>query len=157
MVKLLMLLLPFLFVNDSVPTINFNEFEKRVINPENDTLYVVNFWATWCKPCVAELPFFENQFTKIQDKPVRILMASLDFKNQIDRLEKFRNDRNMNNEVFLLDTGNSDDWITKVYPFWGGAIPATAFYKSGKMRYFHDAEFTGPELDSTITAQLNKK
>ena len=154
---MLILILPFFFWSDSVPSINFNEFEKKVLRAENDTLYVVNFWATWCKPCVAELPFFESAFTKNEGKPVRILMLSLDFKSQIDRLDKFRNDRNMKNEVFLLDAGNPNDWINRVYIHWGGAIPATAFYRAGKMRYFHDGEFNGPQLDSTITAQLKAK
>ncbi len=157
MIKILLLSVVSLFAAGIIPVKNFDQFQAAVLHPENDTLYVVNFWATWCKPCVAEMPFFEEELSKIGDKPVKILLASLDFKSQMDRLEKFRAEHNLKNEVFLLDAGNPNEWIDKIYRHWGGAIPATVFYRSGKMVYFHDGEFTGPQLDSTITAQLKIK
>ena len=62
-----------------VVTINFNQLHSIVIRPDNDTLYVVNFWATWCKPCVEEIPFFEGSLKHFADKKVKILLVSLDF------------------------------------------------------------------------------
>ena len=62
----------------------------------SDTLYVVNFWATWCKPCVAELPHFEELYEKYKDQKVKVLLVSLDFKNQVaSRLAPFMRERNL--------------------------------------------------------------
>ena len=56
----------------------FSELES-LFQFENDTTYVINFWATWCKPCIEELPYFESLHKKYQDKKVRVVLVSLDF------------------------------------------------------------------------------
>src|SRR5688572_595506 len=52
---------------------------KPFLNADNDTTYIVNFWATWCKPCVEELPHFEQLYQEYKDKKVRLILVSLDF------------------------------------------------------------------------------
>jgi thiol-disulfide isomerase/thioredoxin len=43
-----------------IESLTLLQLQTKAIQPENDTLYIVNFWATWCGPCVAELPYFEQ-------------------------------------------------------------------------------------------------
>ncbi|MFT5167540.1 MAG: thiol-disulfide isomerase/thioredoxin, partial [Saprospiraceae bacterium] len=65
----------------------YDNFEALVplFEKQNDTTYVINFWATWCKPCVAELPYFEELHNRYKGKKVKVLLISLDFPNQIEK------------------------------------------------------------------------
>ena len=53
-----------------IPVIeDFATLEARMNQP-TDTLIVYNFWATWCRPCVAELPYFEKLNQEYAEKKV---------------------------------------------------------------------------------------
>jgi thiol-disulfide isomerase/thioredoxin len=114
----------------------------------NDTSYVINFWATWCKPCVKELPYFEKLNRKYEDKKVRVILISLDFKRNLDsHLISFIRKNNIQSEVVLLDEPDYNSWINDVSSEWSGAIPATVFIKgSSGIKNFHEKEFTYDEL-----------
>lgn len=119
----------------------------------NDTTYIVNFWATWCKPCVKELPYFVELGKKYASQPVRILLISLDFPAQLQsRLVPFVEEREIKPLVAVLLDGKYNDWIDRVSPEWSGAIPATLFYR-GKGRHFvgeavHSLEELEQELNT---------
>ena len=49
-------------------------------NADSDTVYVLNFWATWCAPCVEELPSFEKLNKAYAGKPVKEVLINTDFK-----------------------------------------------------------------------------
>lgn len=149
--QLLFLLLP----AEPVQEVTLEQFQTRVIQYDNDTLYVVNFWATWCKPCVAELPYFEAAGEKYKSQKVKVLLVSLDFIRDKQKLEKFVLERTIKNEVMLLNAGNPNLWIDKIEPEWGGAIPATILYRKGEKLFFREGEFQQTELDSLIQTKLN--
>lgn len=120
----------------------FDEFEKDFLTQRNnDTTYIVNFWATWCVPCVKELPYFEEIKTKYASEKVKICLVSLDFKESIEsRLIPFMAKKNITNKVVLLADGKTNSWIDKVDPSWSGAIPITLFLK-GKEKDFYEKEY----------------
>ncbi len=122
--------------------------EKTVKN--NDTLYVVNFWATWCKPCVAEMPYFELASKKFTNKKVKVVFVSLNYPREIAAVDKFVKDKNITADCYLLNAGNPNIWIDKIEKEWGGSIPATIMYKGGKKVFFREGDFTAAELDSII-------
>ncbi len=108
---------------------------------DNDTTYVINFWATWCKPCVEELPYFEKLATETANQPVKIVMVSLDFAKEVrGKLLDFVTNRPLDLPVIALVDGRYNDWIDRVDPQWGGAIPITVVYK-GKKRIFKEDQF----------------
>jgi thiol-disulfide isomerase/thioredoxin len=51
---------------------------------KSDTTYVINFWATWCKPCVEEIPHFEKLYATYKNQKVKVIMVSCDFKKQLE-------------------------------------------------------------------------
>ena len=109
-----------------------DDLTKRIYN-SSDTTYVVNFWATWCKPCVAELPEFEKLHNESKDKKIKVLMVSMDFKEEINKkLKDFLNKNNYTFDVVLLDEINGNDFINKISESWSGAIPATLITKNNK-------------------------
>ncbi len=118
---------------------------------ENDTTYVINFWATWCKPCVEELPYFIEQSKALQGEPVRFILVSLDFPNQVSsRLLPFVEERSIQPLVAVLLDGKYNDWIDQVSPEWGGAIPATLIYKGGQRHFLGQAVHSREELQEAI-------
>src|SRR4051812_44192108 len=91
--RAILIILSFLFCGYSyseTPVYDFSYFQKRV-QQKNDTLYVVNFWATWCKPCVEELPYFQKAFQAFQSQPVKIILVSMDMKKQGVQVQEFLN------------------------------------------------------------------
>ncbi|MEL6867056.1 MAG: TlpA family protein disulfide reductase [Bacteroidota bacterium] len=134
---------------------NFEELEP-IFHKKTDTTYIINFWATWCKPCVAELPYFEALTATYKNEKVKVILVSLDFKKQIEtKLIPFLQKHNLQSEVLVLYDPNANTWINKVSPEWSGAIPATVIYNQQK-REFHEAVFDDFEqLNSIIKTFLN--
>ena len=116
----------------------YAELEKNEYgNFHPDTTYVVNFWATWCKPCVKELPYFERLSKEYEIKKVKVLLISLDFKTQIEtKLLPFIKENNILSKVVVLADGKENEWIDKVDPSWSGAIPITLMMKEGQRKFF---------------------
>lgn len=132
-----------------VQVVDFKQFQP-LLHIDNDTIYVVNFWATWCAPCIREVPYFEQLREEYKGEKLKIIMVSLDFSEDLDsRVIPFMRKHNMQNEVILLDDPQSNLWIPLVDEKWTGAIPATLIYGNG-FREFYPKEFTFSELDEIL-------
>jgi thiol-disulfide isomerase/thioredoxin len=141
--------------DNTLQKMNFQQFENH-LRRQSDTVYVVNFWASWCKPCCEELPAFEKITDKYAGKKVKVLLVSLDFPIQLEsRLLPYIQKNGIKSEVILLDDPNQNLWIDKVYPKWSGAIPFTQIYGKG-FRDSYERSFRFNELDSIINFKLNK-
>lgn len=129
---------------------------KYIFDYRNDTTYVINFWATWCKPCVAELPYFEQLNSEFEDKNVRVILVSLDFKKQIEsKLIPFIKKRNIQSEVMLLLDDKAVNWIDKVDESWSGAIPATIVYNKEYWQFFEGEFDSFEDLNQIVKPFLN--
>ncbi|MCF8372429.1 MAG: TlpA family protein disulfide reductase [Bacteroidales bacterium] len=148
MMKLLYTLLTlFLYLNSlgQIKEYNFQEFEP-LLHKQTDSIYVVNFWATWCSPCVAELPSFEKLNQNFKNQKVKVLLVSLDFpKHKESRLIPFVKKNNLQSEVIFLNDVNANAWINKVDPNWSGAIPFTVIYNAEQRKYY-ERSFNYEEL-----------
>jgi thiol-disulfide isomerase/thioredoxin len=134
-----------------------NDLLKRIHN-KSDTIYVVNFWATWCKPCVQELPDFENFNKQNKSTRVKIILVTMDFKEELDKkVIPFLEKNKYSSEVILLDEINGNDFIDKINKKWSGAIPATYFtYKNKKKEEFFEKKVNPELLNSTVNSFLTK-
>lgn len=138
-----------------VDVITLEQLQAKTIRQNNDSVYVVNFWATWCKPCVAELPYFEQAAKKFTDKKMKIILVSLDFLSQQKQVDQFVENNKIQTDVYLLQAGDPNIWINTIDTNWSGAIPATVIYKNGKKIFFREGDFsTQQELDSLIQTTL---
>jgi thiol-disulfide isomerase/thioredoxin len=137
-----------------IPTYSFADFDPKYLQQKNDTTYIVNFWATWCKPCIEELPAFEKINQEYSEQKVKVVLTSLDFP---ERLEKqvipFIKKYDLRSEVVLLDDPDANSWIPKVSEEWSGAIPATIIYNQHE-RVFYERSFTYDELNSELTSKF---
>lgn len=138
----------------TIPIYNFDGFEESYFEKNDGTVYVINFWATWCKPCVKELPAFEKLRETYKDKGVTVVLVSLDFPDKIaNGVIPFIEKHELKSEVILLDDPDANTWIPKVSEAWSGAIPATILVKNGE-KTFYERSFTFEELEAELTKLL---
>ena len=134
--------------NDSIPFpvyMSYREFEPHLLHA-NDTTYVLNFWATWCKPCLEELPLFEKLIPATANQSIKVLLVSMDFPKDIQKkLVPFVAERKLQRHVVALADMDYNAWIDKVSTEWDGAIPFTLVYnkekrvvKSGEMADYEE-------------------
>lgn len=116
-----------------------------------DQVLVYNFWATWCAPCVKELPLFErlNQ----DDKTVKITLVSMDIDldPNPEKVYKFIDRKKIQSRVVILDAVDPNSWIEKIDKNWSGALPATLIIntKTGVRKFVNEALKEG-ELEKLI-------
>ena len=134
-----------------VAVIKFPELQKRLARP-TDTTYVVNFWATWCGPCVKELPNFEQLRAANAGQKVKVLLVSLDYASQLDKkVRPFMKQHGLKSEVLLLNEPDPNEWIDKVDAKWSGALPFTLIFNNKtKQRTSFERELTFAELSAAL-------
>ena len=125
---------------------------EQVLSSKHDSVYVINFWATWCKPCIEELPYFEEAFHEFKKSNVRILLVSLDMASELERIViPFIQKKKMLAEIVLLDEPDPNSWIDRIEPSWTGSLPATIIFNNSlKKRSFQEKQLTKEELFSII-------
>jgi thiol-disulfide isomerase/thioredoxin len=140
-------------VVNQVRVLNFDQLEPS-LNLTNDTVYLVNFWATWCAPCIAELPAIQAVEKKYSDKKFKVLLVSLDMPGQLNsRLLPFVRSHQITSEVVLLDDPNQNRWIDRVDKQWSGEIPFTIIYGKN-FRDSYTQSFNFKTLDSIINRKI---
>ena len=110
-------------------------------NKKNDTIYVVNFWATFCKPCVAEIPDFIRICNKYKKQKVKLLLVSLDLPDYYPaKIAAFAKKKNFNTPIAWLNETNADIFCPMIDKKWSGAIPATIIVnsKTGYRKFVED-------------------
>jgi len=125
-------------------------------NNTSDTVYVLNFWATWCGPCVAELPEFEKLNENYKDKNVQVVLISTDFKRNLENeVKSFVEEKKLKSRVVFLNEPRANDYINLVNPDWSGAIPATLIIANNKgYQRFFEKKLSYEELEAAIKAAL---
>ncbi|WP_420582270.1 TlpA disulfide reductase family protein [Reichenbachiella sp.] len=132
----------------SIEVIKYPELAK-LINTPTEKHKVINFWATWCRPCIKELPQFLELYEKYNEENLELSLVSFDFVEELEnKLKPFVEKKNIKAKVYLLDETDYNAFIDKVDPSWSGAIPATLFVAKGNSkRRFIEKEFSENELE----------
>jgi len=139
-----------------VTVVNFNKLET-IIKKNDNKLYVVNFWATWCRPCVMELPEFMEVNKMYHDNPnFKMILVSLDLAKEVETLvQPFLLKNKMDVDVYLLDDNKRMNiWIPLIDSKWNGSIPATVFYRNGEKLEFKESKMEKKELVKIISKYL---
>ena len=120
-----------------------------------DTVYIINFWATWCMPCFQELPEFNELYDRYKDKPVKIIMVSLDTKDAYPyKLEGFLRKKKVSGEVVWLMDGDPNVFIPKIDESWQGSIPATLVIQPGHYRRFVEGQVSAGQIIGLVDGVL---
>jgi thiol-disulfide isomerase/thioredoxin len=138
----------------SAEIINAPDLEKLIAEKSGD-IHIINFWATWCAPCVKEIPLFEK--LTAEGRPnvkVTLVSLDLDLDPNPEKVYKFVARKKIRSRVVLLDAADPNSWIDKIENTWSGALPATLVinHKTGKRKFIGKA-IEEEELDK-ILAEL---
>jgi thiol-disulfide isomerase/thioredoxin len=123
---------------------------QKILNTKSDQIQVINFWATWCAPCIKELPLLEK-INAQKDLNAKITLINLDYADKLGKVNEFMIQKNIQSDVLLLDDIDYNGWIDKVDKSWSGAIPATLIFnpRTGKRKFVEKALKEG-ELENLI-------
>ena len=121
---------------ETIEVVDFDGLYSK-IDLSVDKTYVINFWATWCAPCVKELPYFEDINKEFKDKNTEVILVSLDFPSQIEsKLKPYLKKNKIKSKVILLDDSKMNTWVPKVSEQWDGGIPATLIVNSSNYTFY---------------------
>jgi thiol-disulfide isomerase/thioredoxin len=158
--KLLLLVIVLFLVQilgaQQIKSIKITDLEKTVA--ESKTPLIVNFWATYCVPCVEEIPFFQEEVKKQKANGVQLLLVSLDLKSYYpQKIKSFATSRKFTAPILWLNETNADYFCPKVDPKWSGVIPATLFINNSTgYRKFYEEPLSRETLKKEIMAILGK-
>lgn len=137
--------------SQEVEVLKFPDLQKKILTADAP-LTVFNFWATWCGPCVKEIPFFEEYTDNDQ---VKVYLVSLDFPDHLDKVKAFVEKKNLKSNILHLHETDANSYMQKVHKEWTGAIPATLFVDEWGKTYFHEGEMSKEQLTEKINTYLN--
>lgn len=155
MIKACLILLIFVFnsatlFGQQASIIKLSQLQS-LIEEKTDQIKVINFWATWCAPCVKELPLFESLNRSRKDVTVTLVSMDIDLDPNPEKIYKFIDRKKVQSKVLILDERDPDSWINKIDKNWSGALPATLVLNSatGK-RKFVEKEMHEGDLEKLI-------
>lgn len=121
-----------------------------------DTIYIVNFWATWCTPCVKELPVFNSLSKRYEGKAVKIILMSFDFKEAYpETLRQFIKKKGLQPEVVWMNETSADTFIPNIDERWHGALPATLVISAkNKIKHLWEGTVTEKGITDIVDKQL---
>ncbi len=133
---LLFFCISFFSFSQKVNLITIDQLNDRV-KKGGDTTYIINFWATWCAPCIKEMPSFEKFAQAFKAEKVKLLFISVNFISELNNyVLPFVKAKKIQSEIFLLDEKDPQEYIDRIDSSWSGAIPSTLFIKNGNHTFF---------------------
>lgn len=141
---------------DAQQVLRVKATDVEKIIAESKTPLIVNMWATWCVPCIEELPYFLEELKDHKKDGLQLILVSLDFKESFpETINKFIDKRKIKTTVLWLDETDADYFCPRIDPKWSGAIPATLFINNKKSyRKFIEEQISHDELKKEIKAIL---
>ncbi len=124
---------------------------------KSDSVLVINFWATFCKPCNEEIPYFQTIVNEYKDQKVKLLLVSLDLKDEYpNKIKAFAEKNNYTNQIVWLNETNADYFCPKVDKAWMGGIPSTLLInpKTGYRKFF-EQQLKPEEFEKELKKAIN--
>ncbi|MBO9631922.1 MAG: TlpA family protein disulfide reductase [Chitinophagaceae bacterium] len=149
-ILLFFIIIGFTGFSQSIRKVKIDELISYI--DSSDHPLVISFWATWCAPCVEEIPWLQAGVEKFKNEKVELLLVSLDFDKEYPKgLKDFLQKKNFRASFFWLDESNADQFCPKVDEKWSGGIPATLFInKQTGYRKFFERQLTDRQVEPEI-------
>lgn len=123
--------------NNNIPVVDEVWLKDR-IEKRNGKILFVNFWATWCQPCVEEFPDLVKIYNEFKNSDFEFLSVSVDLASEIEtKVKPFLSEQKADFNVVVIEEKRSEQVINLINPEWNGAVPVTVIYdKDGEMKEF---------------------
>jgi thiol-disulfide isomerase/thioredoxin len=123
---------------------------------KSDSILVINFWATFCVPCVEEIPYLQSISNKYKDQKVKLLLVSLDLPSFYpNKIKTFDNEHEVNSEVVWFNETNANYFCPAIDKSWSGVIPATIFInKKTGYKKFIEEQMTPEQFEAELKKAL---
>lgn len=152
---IILLAIHFFATAQEIPKWKIEQLEAYIKNANKPI--IVNFWATFCKPCIEELPYFQRLANKYKSSGIELLLVSLDLPEAYDKIRPFASKRDITAPIVYLDETNADKFCPKVDESWSGSIPASLFFNPiTGYRAFFENELSEKEVEAQIGATIKK-
>jgi len=123
----------------------------RLAKNETDKLLVVNLWATWCGPCVAEMPEFVTMNRMYRKRNFQMITISLDQPEQQDAALKLLKENHASTTNYISAITNTDKFADTLDKEWRGPLPHTILIApGGKIIYRHTNAIDPTEVRKAI-------
>jgi thiol-disulfide isomerase/thioredoxin len=138
----------------TIKKIKITDLEQTIA--QSDHPLIVNFWATFCVPCVKEIPYFQSTVAHYQGEQVELILVSLDLPDYYPaKIASFAKGRGFTARMVWLDETNADYFCPRVDPRWMGGIPSSLFINNKThYRRFFDRQLTEPQVNLEIKKML---
>lgn len=137
-----------------IKKVKITDIEKIIA--ESKTPLIINFWATWCKPCLEEMPYFQEEAANHAGDSLKLILVSVDFQEEFPAgIKATAERRKITMPIFWLDETNADYFCPKIDPKWSGSVPATLLINNTTgYRKFFEEELSRDKLKKEIMAIL---
>ena len=159
LIVIALLVFVFAFTNanaQSIPKWKLNDLKTAISKAEKPTIF--NFWATFCKPCVAEIPYFQQLTKKYEKEGVELVLISLDLSEAYPKqISSFATKYKFTSPIKFLAETNADLFCPAVDASWSGVIPASLFVnnKTG-YRKFYEEQLGRQKFEQEVQAMIKK-
>jgi thiol-disulfide isomerase/thioredoxin len=105
---------------------------KKAIAGQRGKVVLVNFWATWCQPCVEEFPDLVRLYNAYRARGLVVMAVSVDEPNTQSKVAPFLKAQKATFSAFMRKPGDMEAFINSVDQEWSGVVPITyLFDRSG--------------------------
>lgn len=118
---------------DSSTVVLLSEFKafEKILAQEKGKAVLVNLWATWCKPCVNEMPLLEKLHQNYKDKGIKVITLSMDEVTKIDSLViPYWQAMNFSMDNYLIAAEDPGALVNQIDPLWLGLLPTTFIFNT---------------------------
>ncbi len=135
--------------------VNLEEINKQQIKDliANDSkkLRLINVWATWCGPCVAEFPDFVEIDRMYRDRDFEFVSISADNPEKKDKVLGFLKKKQASNKNYIFNSDDKYALIETIDPNWQGSLPYTILVEpGGKIVYSQEGTIDVFKMKKTI-------